>query len=93
MQDLFPMFLNAVGGVLLGPILSKLFGGKRGIGTFLAVIGGVLGGVGAGKLTQEVGFDLASFMGGGDMMRMLANVIEGGVGGGLVGLIASRLSR
>ncbi len=93
MQDLFPLLLNGVGGAVLGPILMKLVGGKGNLGTIMGLIGGVAGGVGAGQLSEIVNLDLASIMGGGDMMRMVANLIEGGVGGGILGVLAGKIAK
>ncbi len=93
MQDLLPLLLNGVGGAVLGPILMKLAGGKGGLGTIMGLIGGVVGGVGVGQATGIAGFDLASLMGGGDMMRMVANLIEGGVGGGILGVLAGKIAK
>ncbi len=93
MQDLLPLLLNGVGGAVLGPILMKLVGGKGGLGAIMGLIGGVAGGVGAGHVSELAGLDLASLMGGGDMMRMVANLLEGGIGGGILGVLAGRIAK
>ncbi len=93
MQDLLPLLLNGVGGAVLGPLLMKLTGGKGSLGTIMGLVGGVLGGVGAGQASELVNLDLASLMGGGDLMRAVANLIEGGVGGGILGVLAGKLAK
>ena len=91
-EQLLPYLLQGAGGAVLGPILARLVGG-RGFGTLGNVIAGVLGGVGAGQGLDMAGVDLGSMLGGGDAMRLLAEVLQGGVGGGVLGGLAGVFRR
>lgn len=84
MEQYLPLILSAVGGGALGPIVSKLLGG----GGTQGLLGGVLGGVGA-----HFGADAASvgnLLGDGAMAHV-QSLLEGGIGGGVLGLIAGKV--
>ena len=89
MEQYLPLILSAVGGKVLGPIISKLTGGS---GT-----GGILGGI-IGGIAAHYGLDAANVQVLGDAaagatapMNIVNSLLEGGVGGGLLGLIAGML--
>ena len=91
-MDYFPLVLQAVGGAVLGPFLSALTGG-RGFGTLGNAIAGIIGGIGAGYVLTKANVDIGSMMGGGDLMRMLAEVVKGGIGGAALGILAGLIRR
>ena len=91
MEQYLPLILSAVGGTVLGPIVSKLTGGS-GTG---GIIGGILGGIGA-----HYGLDAANVQVLGDAaagatspMNIINSLLEGGVGGGVVGVVAGLLMK
>ncbi|MCA8901342.1 MAG: hypothetical protein KDA53_08825 [Hyphomonas sp.] len=91
MDDFLPQILAAVGGVILGPILTKVMGGSR--------TGGLLGGI-VGGLAAHYGLDAAdihvlgnSAAGATDVMNIVNSLLEGGVGGGVLGLIGGMLMK
>ena len=92
-EELLPYVLQGAGGAVLGPILSALTGGK-GFGFIGNAITGVIGGVGAGYGLNAIGMEdiFASLMGGGPM-RMVAEFLKGGIGGGVLGIVAGLLIR
>ncbi|PKP82891.1 MAG: hypothetical protein CVT79_02255 [Alphaproteobacteria bacterium HGW-Alphaproteobacteria-18] len=87
MEPYIPLIVSALGGVILGPILSKLLGGSGVMG----ILGGILGGVGA-----HYGADAANvgqLLGSSPMMIHIQNFLEGGIGGGILGLLAGAVSK
>ena len=92
-NDVLPFVLQGLGGAVLGPILSALTGGK-GFGFIGNAILGVLGGIGAGQGLNAIGMadTFASLMGGGPM-RLAAEFLKGGIGGGVLGIVAGLLIR
>ncbi|MGH1421312.1 MAG: hypothetical protein ACRBEQ_05805 [Hyphomonas sp.] len=91
MEAFLPIILSAVGGTVLGPIISKVLGGS----TTGGLLGGVIGGVGA-----HFGLDAASIeplLGAGtsatNPMNMLNSFLEGGAGGGVLGLVSGFLMK
>ncbi|MBF17352.1 MAG: hypothetical protein CME88_03125 [Hirschia sp.] len=92
--DILPFILQGIGGALLGPLLSALTGGK-GFGFIGNAILGVIGGIGVGQGMNAIGLEdaIGSLMGGGGPMRMLAEVVKGGIGGGILGTIAGMIRR
>ncbi|MEQ9435150.1 hypothetical protein [Hyphomonas sp.] len=91
MEQYLPLILSAIGGTVLGPVISKLTGGS-GTG---GIIGGILGGIAA-----HYGLDAANVQVLGDAaagatspMNIINSLLEGGVGGGVVGLIAGMLMK
>ncbi|MEM9226303.1 MAG: hypothetical protein AAGA24_07275 [Pseudomonadota bacterium] len=85
-MDLISLILNAGGGAIIGPILSKLLGGKGATGVLAGVVGGVAGGY---------GMDAAglSLLGGSEVMGYVNEVLQGGIGGGVIGGLLGVLSR
>lgn len=79
---------------MIGPIIASLLGGKNAslVGKLLA---GILGGVGAGAAASAtgVGDDLLTSMVGGNLGMILQNVVEGGVGGGVLATLAGWVMR
>ncbi|WP_213272321.1 hypothetical protein [Hyphomonas sp.] len=87
MEAYIPLIVSALGGTILGPVLSKLLGGSAMMGVF----GGILGGVGA-----HYGADAAStgqLLGSSPVMVHLQDLLEGGIGGGIVGMLGGALLR
>lgn len=81
MEHYIPLIISALGGAVLGPLLSRLLGGNGALG----VIGGILGGVGA-----HYGADAAAvgnWLGTSATMVHVQNFLEGGIGGGALGLL------
>jgi hypothetical protein len=92
-SDAMPMILNGVGGAVLGPVFAKLAGSRGSFGGIIGIIAGVLGGAGLGTGAEMVNFELADFMGGGSMMRVIADLAEGGIGGAILGIFSGRLTK
>tara|TARA_R110000772_G_scaffold107266_2_gene209530 strand:- start:435 stop:719 length:285 start_codon:yes stop_codon:yes gene_type:complete len=91
MEQYLPLILSAVGGTVLGPIISKLVGGS-GTG---GIVGGIIGGIGA-----HFGLDAAGVQVLGDVaagatspMNIINSLLEGGVGGGVLGVIAGMVMK
>lgn len=82
MEPYIPLIVSALGGAVLGPIIARLLGGSGAMG----VVGGILGGIGAhyGAEAANVGL----LLGASPMMVHLQNFVEGGIGGGILGLLA-----
>ncbi|MBO6583241.1 MAG: hypothetical protein JJ954_09830 [Hyphomonas sp.] len=85
MEDIIPLILSAIGGLVIGPLVSRLTGGGTG-----GLIGGIIGGIGA-----HYGLDAANIQVLGDAaasstspMNIINTLLEGGVGGGIVGILA-----
>ncbi|MEO0981403.1 MAG: hypothetical protein AAFX03_01995 [Pseudomonadota bacterium] len=89
-MDIIQLLLSGGGGAVLGPIVARLLGGQ-GFGTLGNVIAGILGGVGAGYGADAAG--LSGLLGNSELMGMIQTVLEGGVGGGVVGALAGILKR
>ena len=81
MEQFLPLILNGVGGAILGPIVSKLLGGKLSTGTLGGIIGGLAGGFGMDAAGLQM-------LGGSDIMSHLNNFLQGGIGGGALGALA-----
>lgn len=88
LQQFLPYILNGAGGAILAPIISSVLGGK-GFGNIANIIAGIVGGVGVGAGAQAAG--LGNLLGGQDnaIMGYVQNLLEGGVGGGVLGAIMS----
>jgi hypothetical protein len=91
MEQYLPLILSAVGGTVLGPIIAKLTGGS-GTG---GIVGGIIGGLGA-----HIGLDAAGIQVLGDAaagatspMNIVNSLLEGGVGGGVLGVIAGMVMK
>ena len=89
MEQFLPLILNGAGGAVVGPIISKLLGGKGGTGALAGIVGGLAGGFGMGEL--GVGFQ--SLLGGGNVMGYLSSFLNGGVGGGIIGGILGLVTK
>ena len=85
MEQYLPLILSAVGGTVLGPVVSKALGG----GGTQGLIGGILGGVGAHFGADAAG--IGGLLGDSALMGHIQSLLEGGVGGGLLGLIAGKV--
>ena len=89
-SSFLPLIITAVGGIILGPGLSRLLGGSS--------VGGIVGGV-LGALAAHYGLDAADIqvLGNGDDPASTMNVInaflEGGAGGGVMGIILGALMK
>ena len=86
MDQILPYLMNGIGGAILGPIISKVLGGKGGTGLVAGIIGGLAGGFGmdAGHL---------QLLGGSGLMTHLNNLLQGGIGGGVIGGILGLITR
>lgn len=91
MESILPVILSAIGGLIIGPVLSRLTGGG---GT-----GGLLGGV-VGGIAAHYGLDAANIQVLGDAaasatapMNIVNTLLEGGVGGGIVGILGGVLMK
>ncbi|MEM9234273.1 MAG: hypothetical protein AAGA69_08555 [Pseudomonadota bacterium] len=70
---------NGLAGAIIGPLLSKLLRGGLGTGTLGGLLGGLAGGFGA----DQAG--LNEIVGNEGLMVYLQNILEGAVGGGVLG--------
>lgn len=86
MEQLLPLLLNGAGGAIIGPILSKLLGGKGATGLLAGIAGGVAGGFGM----DAAGLQLLSGTG---LVGMLGELVQGGIGGGVLGGIIGVVNR
>ncbi|MEM9939425.1 MAG: hypothetical protein AAF768_11295 [Pseudomonadota bacterium] len=86
MEQLLPLLLNGAGGAIIGPILSKLLGGKGATGLLAGIAGGVAGGFGM----DAAGLQLLS---GSGLVGMLGELLQGGIGGGVLGGIIGVINR
>jgi hypothetical protein len=91
MEQYLPLILSALGGTMLGPIVSKIAGGSGAGG----IIGGIIGGIGA-----YYGLDAAGIQVLGDAtsgatapMNIVNSLLEGGVGGGVIGVIGGMIMK
>ncbi|MBR9834468.1 MAG: hypothetical protein GYB42_04625 [Alphaproteobacteria bacterium] len=86
MEQYIPYVMNGIGGLVLGPIISKLLGGKGGTGALAGIVGGLAGGY---------GMDAAglSLLGGDNLMAHLNELLQGGIGGGILGGILGLVTR
>lgn len=82
MDAYIPLIVSALGGMVLGPVVARLLGG----GGMVGVVGGVLGGVAAHYGAEAAG--VGPLLGSSPLMVHLQNFIEGGIGGGVFGLLA-----
>lgn len=89
MEQYLPLILNGVGGAILGPIVSKVLGGKGGTGAIAGIVGGLAGGY--GMSAADVGFQ--SLLGNEALMGMISNFLNGGVGGGIIGGILGMMTK
>ena len=89
MEQFFPLILNGVGGLVLGPVVSKALGGKGGTGAVAGIIGGLAGGYGMNA--ADIGFQ--SLLGNEALMGLISSFLNGGVGGGLIGGLLGVLTR
>jgi hypothetical protein len=81
-NTILPLLLSGGGGAILGPIVAKLLGGK-GFGLIGNLIAGIVGGIGASKGADLAG--IGNLLGSEGVMGHLNTVLEGGVGGGVLG--------
>lgn len=86
-QPFIPLITSALGGTFLGPIISRLVGGKAGLG----LLGGIAGGVGAHFGADAAG--IGSLLGSGEMMGHIQSVLQGGVGGGALAILTGLMSK
>ncbi len=89
MEQYIPLILNAVGGLVIGPIVSKALGGKGGTGAIAGIIGGLAGGYGMNA--ADIGFQ--SLLGNEAIMGHLSSFLNGGVGGGVIGGILGLVTK
>ena len=89
MEQYIPLILNAVGGLVIGPIVSKALGGKGGTGAIAGIVGGLAGGYGMNA--ADVGFQ--SLLGNEALMGHLSSFLNGGVGGGIIGGILGLITK
>lgn len=89
MEQYIPLILNAVGGLVIGPIVSKVLGGKGGTGAIAGIVGGLAGGYGM----NAAGVGFQSLLSDGALMNHLASFLNGGVGGGIIGGILGLVTK
>ncbi len=89
MEQYIPLILNAVGGLVIGPIVSKILGGKGGTGAIAGIVGGLAGGYGMNA--ADIGFQ--SLLGNEALMGHLSSFLNGGVGGGIIGGILGLVTK
>lgn len=89
MEQYIPLILNAVGGLVIGPIVSKVLGGKGGTGAIAGIVGGLAGGYGMNA--ADIGFQ--SLLGNEAIMGHLSSFLNGGVGGGIIGGILGLVTK
>ena len=89
MEQYIPLILNAVGGLVIGPIVSKVLGGKGGTGAIAGIVGGLAGGYGMNA--ADIGFQ--SLLGSEALMGHLSSFLNGGVGGGIIGGILGLVTK
>jgi hypothetical protein len=87
MEAYLPMILSAVGGGVLGPIVSKLLKGNVTTGA----LGGVLGGLATHFGLPAAGVE--QILAGDGVMAILDSLLKGGLGGGVLGTIAGMLMK
>lgn len=87
-----PYILNGAGGAVLAPLIAGLLGGK-GLGGVVNIILGAAAGVGAGFATAQFGY--GNLLGGAENAAMgyVQDLLEGGVGGGVLGLLLSFIKK
>jgi hypothetical protein len=89
MEQFLPYILNGAGGAVVGPIVSKLLGGKGGTGALAGIVGGLAGGFGMG----EAGIGFQQLLNGSNIMGYLSSFLNGGVGGGIIGGILGLVTK
>ncbi|MBU3920879.1 MAG: hypothetical protein KJ833_10775 [Alphaproteobacteria bacterium] len=82
MEQYIPLLVSALGGIVFGPIVSRLLGGS-GTG---GVAGGIIGGVAAHFGAAQLGLG-DNLLGDTALMAHLQSFLEGGLGGGVLGLV------
>ena len=92
LAEYLPYILNGAGGAVLAPLIAGLLGGK-GLGAVINIILGAVAGVGAGFGVAQLGY--GNLLGGAENATMgyVQDLVEGGVGGGVLGLILSFLKK
>lgn len=90
MEQFLPYIMNGVGGAILGPIVSKMLGGKGGTGLVAGLVGGLAGGYGMGEFA---GGGVAQFLGSEGIMAHVGGLLNGGIGGGVLGGILGLLTK
>ncbi|MEM9939819.1 MAG: hypothetical protein AAF768_13315 [Pseudomonadota bacterium] len=89
MEAILPLILNGAGGAVIGPIISKMLGGKGATGALAGIVGGLAGGYGMNA--ADVGFQ--SLLGSDAIMGHLSSFLNGGVGGGIIGGILGLVTK
>lgn len=85
-----PYILNGAGGAVLAPLLTGLLGGK-GLGAVINIILGGAAGVGAGYGVAAAGY--GALLGSDATMGYVQDLLEGALGGGVLGLILSFIKK
>ena len=89
MEAILPYLMNGAGGAIVGPIISKLLGGKGATGAIAGIVGGLAGGFGMGQ--AGVGFQ--SLLGNEGVMSFVSQFLNGGAGGGILGGLLGLLTK
>lgn len=88
MENLIPVALSGIGGAVVGPIVSKLLGGSSGGGLLGGLVGGIIAYFGASVADVAlIGHGTSAT----NPLHMLNALIEGGIGGGVLGLVGGHL--
>ena len=90
MEQFLPLILNGAGGAVIGPIISKILGGKGSTGAIAGIIGGLAGGYGLENVANT-GFQ--ALLGGEGIMGHLSSFLNGGAGGGIIGGLLGVLTK
>lgn len=85
-ETLLGLAASGAGGAVIGPIISKLLGGKGSTGILAGVIGGIAGNYGLDQMGVQI-------LSNGGLVRYVSHFVEGGVGGGILGGLLGVLTR
>ena len=93
-MDMMQLLLSGAGGAIIGPLVSQVLGGKH-QSLLTRIIAGVVGGVGAGAGADASGISahLSALLGSGELMTIVAPLLEGGVGGGVLSTLAGMMKK
>lgn len=86
MEQFIPIAVSALGGTLLGPLVARMLGGSSLGGIAAGAIGGGLAHFGADAA------GIGPLLGTG-VMAYVQSFLEGGIGGGLLGVIAGLVTK
>jgi hypothetical protein len=91
LAQFLPFILNGAGGAVLAPLIAGLLGGK-GLGGVGNIVLGAAAGVGAGFGVEQIE-SVRDLLGSDATMGYVQDLLEGGVGGGVLGLLLSFIKK